>query len=565
MFTRKQWALVLSLLIFAALFRIAVAHWLPNDTPGDGVVYAQMARNVLEQHVYSLDAQPPYNPSFVRLPGYPLFLAAIYSIFGHTNNGAVRIVQALIDTGTCALIALLAFLWQPDQRKKQVSAIAALALAAICPFTTIYAATILTEVPTNFLIMAMFVAATVALRGGSTTDTSEGKQKKFNQEMVWWVIAGLIGAIAVFFRPDNGLFIAAVGLTLVWRALGIRLEPKRPRLEDSEQTEVQARARALHPAVARMLLHGAIFSVSFALLFVPWTVRNWRLFHVFQPIAPAHAEMPGEFVPRGYQRWVRSWIDDDIYIAPFLWALDTDPIDIEDVPPNAFDSPEEKARVEALFDKYNQPDGASAKPAPAKPSPAPSPSPQTRANSNRARPDAGAEEDSEEADEQEKEDHGPVEMTPEIDAGFAQVARERISRHRFQYYVWLPLKRARTMWFDTHSQYWPFEGRLLPFDDLDYDGHQQYWLPLFAVLTALYTLLGLSGAWTLWNAKKFGAKQWVILVGLAMLLRLVLFSSLENPEPRYLVEFFPMLSILGGIAIASIRKSEPEAAATAET
>src|SRR5437773_50172 len=129
-------------------FRIAVAHWLPNDAPDDGRVYAQMARNVIERHVFSHDAQPPYSPSLIRLPGYPGFLAAIYSVFGHTNNGAVRIVQALIDTGTCALIALLAFYWKPDEKKKRTPAVAFLALVAVCPFTTIYAATILTEVLT---------------------------------------------------------------------------------------------------------------------------------------------------------------------------------------------------------------------------------------------------------------------------------------------------------------------------------------------------------------------------------------------------------------------------------
>src|SRR5947209_7396813 len=145
-------------------FRIAVAHWWPNDAPDDGRVYAQMARNVIEQRVFSHDAQPPYSPSLIRLPGYPGFLAAIYSVFGHTNNGAVRIVQALIDTGTCALVGLLAFYWQPDEKKKTITAFAAMALAAVNPFTTIYAATILPEVPTMFLAVAMCVAATVAVR-----------------------------------------------------------------------------------------------------------------------------------------------------------------------------------------------------------------------------------------------------------------------------------------------------------------------------------------------------------------------------------------------------------------
>ncbi|HEU5236815.1 MAG TPA: hypothetical protein VFU37_06725, partial [Pyrinomonadaceae bacterium] len=179
---------------------------------------------------------------------------------------------------------------------------------------------------------------------------------------------------------------------------------------------------------------------------------------------------------------------------------------------------------------------------------------QQKTNANAAENSDEEKESSQESDEEEpeKEQHGPVEMTPEIDAGFAQIARDRIARHRFQFYILLPLKRARTMWFDTHSQYWPFEGTLLPFEDLDFEGHQQYWLPLFAGLTALYTLLGFGGAWALWNSGEFESRQWVLLAALAIVLRLILFSSMENPEPRYLVEFFPILSVLGGLFIAQI-------------
>src|SRR5712692_10343214 len=166
---RRVFWVVVILILLAAAFRIAVAHWLPNDIPEDGKTYTQIARNILEQHVYSHETEAPYDPSLIRVPGYPLFLATVYSIFGHTNNGAVRIVQALIDTGTCGLVALLAYYWQPDEKRKRVTAIAALALAALNPFTTIYAATILSEVPTIFLALATCVAATKAFR----PDTAE--------------------------------------------------------------------------------------------------------------------------------------------------------------------------------------------------------------------------------------------------------------------------------------------------------------------------------------------------------------------------------------------------------
>src|SRR5256714_3325021 len=201
--SKRVWMFA-ALIVVAAGFRVAVAHWLPNDSADDGLGYAQIARNVLEQHVYSHATEAPFSPSYVRLPGYPLFLATIYSVFGHTNNSAVRIVQALIDAGTCALVAWLAFLWQRDQRRRAATAIAALALAAVNPFTTIYAATILTEVPATFLIVAACVAATIAFQSD-----------KFERQLRWWSISGLLLGIDVLFRPDVGLVAASMGITLV--------------------------------------------------------------------------------------------------------------------------------------------------------------------------------------------------------------------------------------------------------------------------------------------------------------------------------------------------------------
>ena len=86
---RKKWIVFLTLLLVAAAFRVGVAHWFPNDAPDDGRTYAQIARNVLEQHVYSHETEAPYDPSLIRLPGYPLFLAAIYSVFGLVALGCL--------------------------------------------------------------------------------------------------------------------------------------------------------------------------------------------------------------------------------------------------------------------------------------------------------------------------------------------------------------------------------------------------------------------------------------------------------------------------------------------
>ena len=271
-------------------------------------------------------------------------------------------------------------------------------------------------------------------------------------------------------------------------------------------------------------------------MLVPWTIRNWRLFHVFQPLSPAHAEMPGEFVPRGYLLWVRTWLDDQRYVSPALWAMDTRQIHVEDFPARAFDSKEERDRVAALFEKYNHPDGDEE---------------QSADDQN----DDSSSDDEDEPEEEPEPEENPepadanVEMTPDIDAGFAQIGHERVARSPLRYYVKLPLKRAITLWFDTHSQYYPFNGELLPLEDLDHDIHQQYWLPLFAGLTAVYSLLGVIGGWMLWRS---GDKRWLLMVALLIFLRLGFFATLENPEPRYTVELFPFLILVGAAGLSVV-------------
>lgn len=542
---RRNGLFVYALLLIAALsFRVAVARFLPNDTPDDGKVYAQIARNVLEQHVYSAETEPPFTPTLIRLPGYPLFVAAVYSLFGHNDNGAVRIIQALIDAATCALIALVAFLWEPDEDRKRISSIAALALAVACPFTTIYVATILTETATMFLAAGMCLTATLAFKAS------------FKKALWLWITTGLIAGVAVLFRPDSGLFALAIGITLVTATLG-----------HAGEDRMSSKRQVVFHRTMRATYIGAVFSVAFCLVLVPWTIRNYRVFHLFQPLAPAHAEMPGEFVPRGYLFWLRTWIDDGRYVGPVLWSLDSAPIKIADIPDRAFDSADEKQRVSSLLEKYNHAD-EEAELFTNQPGPQNSPTPEGQAEQNETESDQadqgseenGADDDSKDGgDEGDQDDENSaadqptdqaVEMTPDIDAGFAQIARERISRQPLRYYVWLPLKRAHSLWFDTHSQYYPFEGDLLPLDELDYDIHQQYWLPLFAVLTLIYSLLGIAGAWFLWQTRVFSARLLVLLAALMIFLRIGFFATLENPEPRYVVEVFPFLSILGGIAIA---------------
>jgi len=522
---KRLWLVYVFFILLALGFRLFIALRLPNDEPDDGRVYSLIARNIIEQHVYSHDSQPPYGPSLIRLPGYPFFLVAVYKVFGVGNNTAVRVLQAVIDTATCVLVALIAFQWAVDEERKRRAALIALGLAAVCPFTAIYVATILTEVFTNFLAAAMVLSTTLAFKAITR-----------KRALVWWIVTGLLAGLVVLFRPDAGLFAAAIGSTLILSAL-----PSLRRIREA-------------------ILYATVFSIAFCIVLVPWTIRNRRVFHVFQPLAPAHAEMPGEFVPRGYLLWVRTWLADERYVAPALWAMDTKRMSVDDFPDSAFDSDEERDRVAALLNKYNHPDEEN---------------PEEEASSDDDDQNQDEEEGSNEEEQQPEQPEQPeevnVELTPEIDAGFAQIGQERVARSRLRYYIILPLKRAATLWFDTHSQYYPFNGELLPLDDLDYDIHQQYWLPLFTALTWIYTLLGLIGGLLLWRSRDRNARRWLLLAALLIFLRLGFFATLENPEPRYTVEFFPFLAALAGAGVvmfrgfrASVKETQPDVAPTAE-
>ena len=112
--------------------------------------------------------------------------------------------------------------------------------------------------------------------------------------------------------------------------------------------------------------------------------------------------MPGKFVPRGYFAWFRTWADSERYIKPLYWKLDPDkPMDFDDVPPQAFDTESERESVAELFDRYNHPQVAGK--------------------------DSASAKVGEESDEEEDQ----AAMTPDIDAGFAQIARQRIAVHRY--------------------------------------------------------------------------------------------------------------------------------------
>jgi dolichyl-phosphate-mannose-protein mannosyltransferase len=546
---KKYVAFAILLTISGLGFRLFLALRLPTDEPDDGRLYARIAVNVLEHRSYSIETEEPYSPTLIRVPGYPLFIAGLYAVFGRDNNRAVRIVQASLDTITCWLTALLALAWAPagwQLHKRRRLLLIALAMAVCCPFPAIYVTTILTETCTTLLATLCALSATLAMNANRRAKSAG-----------WWVLAGFSGGLATMFRPDSGLFVAAVGCTLVLVGLYRAITRWRNRSEVPSEVWGGGSGRV----IVRTFGFGLMLTIGFAVALGPWTIRNARVFGLFQPIAPAQANMPGEFVPRGYIQWLKTWVDDVKYTETLEWSLDAQPIHIEQVPEYAFDSPAERERVAALLERYNNPPSATSQAS--QPEAAETNASNSKPDSQNTpavvEPEVSEEEAAEEAEtpeededtQDEPEDSKPaVEMTPEVDAGFAEIARERIARHPMRFYLIVPLKRASALWFDTHSQYYPFQGELLPLAALDSDIHQQYWLPLFMFLTLLYTLLCAGGVWVMWQDKQ--SRRCLLLLGLLIIPRFAFLATMENPEPRYVVEFFAFVLAVGSLSLTDL-------------
>jgi hypothetical protein len=69
----------------------------------DSFVYGDIAKNWLQHGIYGLSGPDEISPTYIRLPGYPAFLAFIFAIFGMEHYRAVLFVQMFVDLGTCFL------------------------------------------------------------------------------------------------------------------------------------------------------------------------------------------------------------------------------------------------------------------------------------------------------------------------------------------------------------------------------------------------------------------------------------------------------------------------------
>src|SRR6266568_664704 len=360
-------------------------------------------------------------------------------------------VQIALELLGSVLLADLARRIAPE-RLKDGAAHCALWLAALCPFTAIYAANPLSESPTLFvLVLAIWSAA------------------RFQERPGWSPALGFTAAVtyAALLRPDGVLAALAFGPALLV-AVARR-----------SQDGAAPRARIVKIVLVCMLLASTPFAA--------WTWRNWRVFHVIEPLAPRYATDPGEDVQAGWESWVKTWCLDFVSTYNIYWSVPGDELDVSQLPSRAFDSPAQYAETAALAADYNK---------------------------------------------------NGFNLTTEIDRRFARLAEERSASHPLRTHLWMPLGRVADMWLRPRVENLPI--------DLDWWVYARHraetrfsWA--YAGLNAFYLLLGFGGLWLrprLW--------PWMLAF---MAMRSAMLLTVGAPEARYTLECFPMLFVLGGTGL----------------
>jgi len=454
----------------------------------DSSIYANLASNWMQHGVYgqmrSGQTEKQIVPTDTRLPGYPAFLAGIFWLFGAGNFKAVMLTQILVDLATCLIVA--------DLTRRTVSERAAriaFVLAALCPFLANYASAVLTETLEIFFTALALDCAAAALnrmdvaRAEARAEVrAESRAKSDALDRTYrklWAATGAAIAACILLRPDGGILLAAIASYLAILAWRHRTDRKK---------------------MADILVAGIIVVVIALAPLAPWTIRNFRTLHHFQPLAPRYANETNELASRGFNRWVKTWIADYASVEEIYWNVPGDKIDPEKLPSRAIDDPAQRDETLAVIADYNR----------------------------------------------------SQDMTPELDARFGKVAEDRIRAHPGRYYVVLPLLTVADMWLRPRTEILPPDVRWWEFHD---DTKQSVLAVGFGLLNLTYVAAALL-ALIPGQARRPSGIRWAGLLISFLLLRSAFLGTLENPEPRYTLECYPAIIVLAS-SLFSPRDNRP--------
>ena len=461
----RRWPLWIALGFILRLYFI----WSPRTIDDDTWDYLELGRNLLHHGVYGLGSGDDLAPSLFRLPGYPIFLAVCNQLFGHLPNGgwlvAVYLLQSVVDIGGCLLLAAFAYRCI-SPRAGEI----ALALAVLCPFTAAEAGTAMTECFSIFAVSLGIYAA-----GRILPAEAAG-----HHDTRAVILAGCVSALAMLLRPDGALLFVALAAGLFYYIFRGRA------------------GQGVGPALRRSFTVVSIYCLVALAPIAVWTLRNWVTFQVFQPLAPRYLGDPGDRPNVGIYRWMRTWAVEYVSTSDVFWQVGVGPIDPDDLPARAFDSPAQREQTLALLDEYNH----------------------------------------------------TISVSADLDRRFGALAAQRIRAHPLRYYVMLPLARMTDMMLRPRTE--EFEIEVFWWSWSDHPAQT-----VAAVLLGLFNLFYVAAAvWAFLRRRV----PWPWMLGGYIILRCLLLGTMENSEPRYSLECFPIFIVASAAALAHTRSSAASSA-----
>jgi hypothetical protein len=313
--------------VLALACGLAMRLWMLKqyfELDGDPLIYGGLAKNLLLHGSYALNwGSAEMVPTLIRLPGYPLFLALCFRLFGMENYVSAAWAQIGLELAGCLLLADFARRIAPapipsGAALSNGAGHCTLWLAALCPFTAMYAAQPLTEGLTLFAIaLALWSMARFRARPG------------------WPAALCFTFAVtyAALLRPEGALSALVLAPALL---MGL----KRKACDAAFSTR-----KLVRMVVVCVLLALAPFAV--------WSWRNWQVFHVFQPLVSRYANDPGQTTYPGWERWMKSWCLDFVSTSEIYWNVPGDSLEMDKLPSRAFDSPAQYAETASLAADYN--------------------------------------------------------------------------------------------------------------------------------------------------------------------------------------------------------------------
>lgn len=261
----RNWKVIGGALVaFAFFISLVVSFSLRIPVFADSRAYDAIAMNLVVRHEYREISGGPLDRdrAITRIgPGYEFFLAGVYFLFGH-HAEAVWVLQALFHALSALFVFLIARLVFGDSLWHPAISIVAASFVAFSP-DLIMASSMLLAENVGIFLLALFTWLSFLY----------GK----NQKTFFAVVLGVVFGAGVLVRTPFAIL-------LIFFAVLFWMKERR--------------------------MDGIFFLVACVLVLLPWTVRNYRMYHSFVPTSITF----GDDLLAGNNPQASGELDDSRYI-----------------------------------------------------------------------------------------------------------------------------------------------------------------------------------------------------------------------------------------------------------